>query len=81
MKVVGEREIIVSVDLENDLRREDRKLAVENRKLLDEHGVTAIDVMGSVGSGKTSFLMQVAGKLKGRRMAALAGDLKPARLR
>jgi len=74
MKVVGEREIIVSVDV--DLRREDRRLAVENRKLLDEHGVTAIDVMGSIGSGKTSFLMQVAGNLKGkRRMAALAGDL------
>ena len=76
MKVVGEREIIVSVDLDNDLRRKDRRLAVENRALLDEHGVTAIDVMGSVGSGKTSFLMQVAGRLKGqRRMAALAGDL------
>ena len=54
MKVVGEREIIVSVDLDDDLRREDRRLAVENRKLLGEHGVTATDVMGSVGSGKTS---------------------------
>ena len=75
MKVVGEREIVVSVDLDDDLRREDRRLAVENRKLLDGHGVTAIDVMGSVGSGKTSFLMQVAGRRKGRRMAALAGDL------
>ena len=75
MKVVGEREIIVSVDLDDDLRREDHRLALENRRLLDEHGVTAIDVMGSVGSGKTSFLMQVARRLKGRRMAALAGDL------
>ncbi len=75
MKVVGEQEIIVSVNLDDDLRREDRRLAVDNRRLLDEHGVTAIDVMGSVGSGKTSFLMQVARRLKGRRMAALAGDL------
>jgi len=32
--------------------------------------------MGSVGSGKTSFLTQVAARLKGkRRMAAIAGDL------
>ena len=75
MKVVGEGKIIVSADLDKDLRREDRRLAADNRKLLDEHGVIAIDVMGSIGSGKTSFLMQVAGRLKGRRTASLAGDL------
>ena len=74
MKVVGQPDII-SVDVDSDVRREDRELAAENRKLLDRQGITAIDVMGSVGSGKTSFLMQVARTLKGRRMAALAGDL------
>jgi len=75
MKVVGEREV-VSVDLDKDLRSEDHRRALENRELLDRHGVTAIDVLGSVGSGKTSFLMQVATRMAGkRRVAALAGDL------
>ncbi len=76
MKVVKKEESVVSIELDEDPRRKDRELAQENRKLFDRNGVTAIDVMGSVGSGKTSFLTQVAARLKGkRRMAAIAGDL------
>ncbi len=76
MKVVRKEERVVSLDMDEDPRRKDRELALDNRKLLDENGVTAIDVMGSIGSGKTSFLMQVARRLKGRsRMLAIAGDL------
>lgn len=75
MKVIGEQGIVVSVDVEKDLRRKDRAQAVENRELLDRYSVTAIDVMGSVGSGKTSFLMEVARALQDRRVEALVGDL------
>ena len=76
MKVVEKESRVVSVELDEDPRRKDRELALENRRLLDENGVTAIDVMGSVGSGKTSFLVQVARLLKDtHRMAAIAGDL------
>jgi len=75
MKIVKKKDRVVSVDLSEDTRRKDRELAEDNRRLLDEKGITAIDVMGSVGSGKTSFLMQVAQKLKHKRMAAIAGDL------
>ncbi|MCK5119236.1 MAG: hydrogenase nickel incorporation protein HypB, partial [Candidatus Latescibacteria bacterium] len=53
-----------------------RELAEGNRKLLDEHGVFSVDVMGSVGSGKTTLIGQIVRRLKGkRRIAALAGDL------
>jgi hydrogenase nickel incorporation protein HypB len=76
MKVVKKEESVVSIEVDEDPRRKDRELAQENRKLFDQNGVTAIDVMGSVGSGKTSFLTQVATRLKGkRRIAAIAGDL------
>ena len=76
MKVVRKEERVVSVELDEDPRRKDRELALDNRRLLDGKGVTAIDVMGSVGSGKTSFLVQVARRLKGKyRMVAIAGDL------
>jgi len=76
MKVVRKEERVISVELDEDLRKKDRELALDNRRLLDRKGVTAIDVMGSVGSGKTSFLTQVARRLKGKyRMVAVAGDL------
>jgi len=75
MEIVNKEERVISVDLSEDTRRKDRELAEDNRRLLDEKDITAIDVMGSVGSGKTSFLMQVARKLKGKRTAAIAGDL------
>lgn len=76
MKVIKKEERVVSVDLEVDTRRKDLALAEDNRRLLDEKGIIAVDVMGSVGSGKTSFLQQVAKRLSGkRRMAAIAGDL------
>lgn len=78
MKVVKKEERVISVDLSEDTRRKDRELAEDNRRLLDEKGIIAIDVMGSVGSGKTSFLMQVAKRLKGKRTAAIAGDLTTA---
>lgn len=76
MKVVKKEERVVSVEMDEDARRKDREVALDNRRLLDEKGITAIDVMGSVGSGKTSFLVQVARRLKAKhRMAAIAGDL------
>ena len=77
MKVVepGEGEIL-DIELDEDLLKRNRDLADENRRLLDQHKVHAIDVMGSIGSGKTSLITQLVTRLMGKhRMAAIAGDL------
>jgi hydrogenase nickel incorporation protein HypB len=77
MKVVepGEGEIL-DIELDEDLLKRNRELAVENRRLLDQYKVHAIDVMGSIGSGKTSLITQLVTRLMGKhRMAAIAGDL------
>lgn len=64
------------VELSRDLLKANEKLAAENRELLLRHGIKTIDVMGSVGTGKTSLIEQLAQRLKGRyRIAAIAGDL------
>lgn len=77
MKVIegGEGEIL-DIELDENLLQRNRELADENRGLFDSYGLRAIDIMGSVGSGKTSLVIQMAKKLGSKyRIAALAGDL------
>jgi hydrogenase nickel incorporation protein HypB len=51
------------------------KLAKENRSLLDRFGVTAIDVMGAIGSGKTTLIGRLVDRLKDRfGIAVFNGD-------
>ena len=77
VKVVkAEEGEIYDIELAEDLLKANEKLAVENRETLRKYGVKAIDVMGSVGSGKTSLIEQLVRNLKGKyRIAAIAGDL------
>ncbi|WP_309493226.1 hydrogenase nickel incorporation protein HypB [Candidatus Hecatella orcuttiae] len=64
------------IELEEDLLQANRRLAEENRELLRKHGVKAIDIMGSVGSGKTSLIDRFIQKLgKKYSIAVLNGDL------
>ena len=51
------------------------KLARENRALLDRHGITAIDFMGAIGSGKTTLICLLTEKFKERTgVAVFNGD-------
>ena len=47
---------IYDIELEHSLLEANEKLAKENRALLDQHGTTAIDFMGAIGSGKTTLI-------------------------
>jgi len=67
---------VFDVELEIDILKENRRLADENRRRLDSVHVHAIDVMGSVGSGKTSLLKAIISRLKARsRIAVIEGDV------
>lgn len=67
---------ILDIELEESLLEKNRQLAKANLKLLDEYQIRAIDVLGSIGSGKTTLIQQMVQFLKGKlRIAALAGDL------
>jgi hydrogenase nickel incorporation protein HypB len=51
-------------------------IALENRKLLDEHGVVAVNVMASPGAGKTSTILRAIETLRGRlRVGVIEGDV------
>jgi hydrogenase nickel incorporation protein HypB len=49
--------------------------ARHNREHFDAHGVTAINIMGSPGSGKTALLEATARARGAMKVGALAGDL------
>jgi len=67
---------VFDIELEIDILKENRRIAEENRKRLDAKKIMAIDVMGSVGSGKTSLLKVMTRKLKGTyRICVIEGDV------
>ena len=67
---------VFDVELEVDILKENQRLADENKRRLDSKGVHAIDVMGSVGSGKTSLIKTVISKIKqSYRIAVVEGDV------
>jgi hydrogenase nickel incorporation protein HypB len=66
---------IYDIELEHSLLEANAKLAKENRALLDRHGITAIDFMGAIGSGKTTLITKLVEKLKDRLgVAVFNGD-------
>jgi len=67
---------IFDIELEEDLLKKNEELARQNRRTLDEHKILAIDIMGSIGTGKTSLIKSLIFHLKGKyEIGVIAGDL------
>jgi hydrogenase nickel incorporation protein HypB len=67
---------IFDIELEKDLLAKNKSLAKENRKRFDRSNILTIDIMGSIGSGKTSLIKAILKRLgMGERVAVIAGDL------
>jgi hydrogenase nickel incorporation protein HypB len=51
-------------------------IALQNRKLLDQHGILGVNVMASPGAGKTSLILGSIEVLRGRlRVGVIEGDV------
>lgn len=68
---------VVTIDMEKDILSANRKLADQNKALLEEHGIRSFDFLGAIGSGKTMIIERLIErlKMKGRRCAAISGDV------
>jgi hydrogenase nickel incorporation protein HypB len=77
MRIIKSRGLeIFDIELEKDLLAKNRSLAKENRRRLDRAKILAIDIMGSIGSGKTSLIKAILKKIgMGNSVAVIAGDL------
>ncbi len=67
---------IFDIELEKSLLRKNKELAEENKKIFDQYNIKAIDILGSIGSGKTTLICQIVKKLRREyKIAVIAGDL------
>ena len=67
---------IFDIELSEDLLKENQRLAEENKRLLNANDAKSVDVMGSIGSGKTSLIEKMVQLLKNRyQIAVFKGDL------
>ena len=74
--VSAKEEESLDIEIGKDLIQMNEKMATENLELLSERGISAIDVMGSVGAGKTALIEAMVDKVKGRRkVGMIAGDV------
>jgi len=74
--VKAEEGEVFDIELSEDILKANQRLAEENKKLLHSKGIRAIDIMGAIGSGKTSLIEKLVQLLKGKhRIAVFKGDL------
>ena len=70
------KEKSVAIELEEDIFSRNDKIAKDNMDTLNQKSVYAIDILGSVGSGKTTLVQQLVKQLHQKyQMASIAGDL------
>jgi hydrogenase nickel incorporation protein HypB len=63
------------VAIEEDLFDANDAGADRNRSLLARHGLKAVDIMGAIGSGKTTLVTRLVERCRGRtRVAVINGD-------
>jgi hydrogenase nickel incorporation protein HypB len=66
----------ITVPVVEEILSANDHLAAQNRRILDEAGVFAINIMSSPGAGKTSTIVATQNLLKGRvRLGMINGDI------
>ncbi|TFG31661.1 hydrogenase accessory protein HypB [Candidatus Thorarchaeota archaeon] len=66
----------VNIDIRQDLFGANEDAAALNATLFKEHGITVIDIMGSVGTGKTQLIETLCETLREQyKILMIAGDL------
>ena len=65
------------IDIEKDIIKENSIIATENSELLKRYGIKSYNVMGAIGSGKTSLIEIAIDFLvkKGKKIGVIAGDV------
>jgi len=65
---------IADVEIQHDIMVANKKLAQRNQRILDKADVFSVDVLGAIGSGKTSLIELLIGKMD-NQIGVIAGDV------
>jgi hydrogenase nickel incorporation protein HypB len=66
----------MKVTVLKDILSVNDQMAVKNRQLLENHGITGINIMASPGAGKTSLILKTIESLKGKAaIGVIEGDI------
>jgi hydrogenase nickel incorporation protein HypB len=65
---------IAEVEIQHDIMLANKKLAQRNQRMLDKAGVFTVDVLGAIGSGKTSLIEILIQKMD-HKIGVIAGDV------
>jgi len=65
---------IAEVEVQHDIMVANRKLARKNQKLLDKNHIFSVDVVGAIGSGKTSLIEALIDAMN-YKIGVIAGDV------
>jgi hydrogenase nickel incorporation protein HypB len=75
-EIVKGEEVTLEIEPGMDILEVNKQLAHKNMEHLQKHNVKAIDIMGSIGAGKTSLIEKLVQALKKKyRIAVFKGDL------
>ena len=75
-EVVKGEEVTLEIEPGTDILEVNKQLAHKNMEHLQKNNVKAIDIMGSIGAGKTSLIEKLVQALKNKyRIAVFKGDL------
>ncbi len=66
---------IADVDMEKNILEHNERIAGDNRTIFKKHGIRAFNVLGAIGSGKTTLIESLYEGMGEERVGAIAGDL------
>ncbi|MFQ6062900.1 MAG: hydrogenase nickel incorporation protein HypB [Methanosarcinales archaeon] len=65
-----------TINIEHDVLQANKEIAIQNNNLLNKYKVTAFNIMGAIGSGKTTLIEFAIQKLhKKYNIGVIAGDI------
>ncbi|MBU7004041.1 MAG: hydrogenase nickel incorporation protein HypB [Theionarchaea archaeon] len=71
--ILAEEGEMLDIEIEEDLLEANRQIAELNREAFAENGVKTVDVMGAIGSGKTSLIGAMVERLSGQASVGMLG--------
>jgi hydrogenase nickel incorporation protein HypB len=74
--MTNNRNKTIEIDIRKDLFGANENAAAINAEIFKKHGIVAVDIMGSVGTGKTQLIESLCERLREKyRILMFAGDL------